>query len=109
MSSRTENDDPWLRHMLRTAARGPRPALPADGWPAGMTADSSREPGQEPRPPREADGWQIVSYMLGGMILYGGIGWLIGHFTGLSVLFPIGMILGIGLSVAMIIFRFTRS
>jgi ATP synthase protein I len=67
------------------------------------------EQGAEPPPPRESDGWQIFSYMLGGMALYGGIGWLIGHFTGISVLFPIGMILGIGLSVALIIFRFTRS
>ena len=69
----------------------------------------TRDPEQEPRIAREGDGWQILSYMLGGMILYGGIGWLISHFTGISVLFPIGMILGIGLSVAMIIFRFTRS
>ena len=59
---------------------------------------SRQRPGQEPRPPRESDGWQILSYMLGGMILYGGIGWLVGHWTGISVLFPIGMILGIGLS-----------
>jgi len=62
-----------------------------------------------PRPAREADGWQILSYMLGGMILYGGIGWLISHWTGIAVLFPLGMILGVGLSVAMIIFRFTRT
>ena len=46
--------------------------------------------------------------MLGGMILYGGIGWLVSHFTGIAILFPLGMILGIGLSVALIIFRFTR-
>ena len=61
------------------------------------------------RPARESDGWQILSYMLGGMILYGGIGWLISHWTGIAVLFPLGMILGVGLSVAMIIFRFTRT
>lgn len=66
-------------------------------------------PDQESRPPRESDGWRILSYMLGGMILYGGIGWLVGHLTGISVLFPLGMILGIGLSIAMIIFRFTRT
>jgi len=69
----------------------------------------SQEPGQQPPMPRESDGWRILSYLLGGMILYGGIGWLIGHFTGIEVLFPIGMILGIGLSIALIIFRFTRS
>jgi ATP synthase protein I len=66
-------------------------------------------PDQEPRPPRESDGWQILSYMLGGMILYGAIGWLVGHLTGISVFFPLGMIFGIGLSISMIIFRFTRT
>jgi ATP synthase protein I len=59
--------------------------------------------------PREADGWRILSYMLGGMILYGGIGWLVSFWTGISILFPLGMIFGIGLSIALIIFRFTRS
>jgi ATP synthase protein I len=63
----------------------------------------------EQRPVRESDGWQILSYMLGGMILYGTVGWLVSHWTGIAILFPVGMILGIGLSVAMIIFRFTRT
>ena len=67
------------------------------------------EPGQTPPPPRESDGWRILSYMFGGMILYGGIGWLVGKWTGISVLFPIGMILGIGLSIVLIVFRVTRS
>lgn len=58
---------------------------------------------------QERDGWRILSYMLGGMILYGGIGWLVGHWTGITILFPLGMIFGIVLSVVMIIFRFTRS
>jgi ATP synthase protein I len=81
----------------------------------GRAPDQPRRPdrpepqAQEARPPRESDGWQILSYMLGGMILYGGIGWLASHWTGISILFPLGMILGIGLSIAMIIFRFTRS
>jgi len=67
------------------------------------------EPEQPSRPVSESDGWRILSYMLGGMILYGGIGWLISHWTGIAILFPLGMILGVGLSVAMIIFRFTRT
>jgi ATP synthase protein I len=91
----------------------PAIVLPACSGLAGMTSEqersATRDPEQEPRMARQSDGWQILSYMLGGMILYGGIGWLISHFTGIAILFPIGMILGIGLSVAMIIFRFTRS
>jgi ATP synthase protein I len=74
-----------------------------------MTADDSQQAGREPGAPRESDGWRILSYMLGGMILYGGIGWVIAHFTGISVFFPLGMLLGIGLSIALIIFRFARS
>ncbi len=58
---------------------------------------------------REQDGWLIFSYMLGGMILYGGIGWLVGHWTGVAILFPLGMILGIALSIVLIAFRVTRS
>jgi ATP synthase protein I len=82
-----------------------QPATPDQA--AGPAPDQGRA--QEPRQPREADGWQILSYMLGGMILYGGVGWLVSHWTGIAILFPLGMILGIGLSIAMIIFRFTRS
>jgi ATP synthase protein I len=69
------------------------------------------EPAPEPGTgtPNENDGWRYFSYMIGGMVFYGGVGWLIGHWTGLSILFPMGMILGIVLSVLMIIFRFTRS
>ena len=109
-----ENDDPWLRCGLRTAGCGPRRMLPAFraaglAMMAGPQPGVGSDQGQEPRAPRESDGWQILSYMLGGMILYGGIGWLIGRWTGISILFPIGMVLGIGLSVALIIFRFTRS
>ena len=73
-----------------------------------------RAPSDSPKPsdahrPSETDGYRILSYMLGGMLLYGGIGWLIGRWTGLPILFPIGMIAGIAGSVALIIFRVTRS
>ena len=67
------------------------------------------EQGPAHPPPRESDGWRILSYMLGGMILYGGIGWLVGKWTGISVLFPVGMILGIGLSIVLIVFRVTKT
>jgi F0F1-type ATP synthase assembly protein I len=63
-------------------------------------------------PPVEAherDGWQMVSYMFAGPITYGGIGWLIGHYTGVSALFPIGFIVGVAFSVLLIILRVTRS
>jgi hypothetical protein len=47
--------------------------------------------------------------MIGGMALYGFVGWLIGRLTGWPVLFPIGMLIGLASAIALIIFRVTRS
>ncbi len=76
-----------------------------------VSARRTIDPGDRSRRPRprEADGWAIMSYMITGMVLYGGIGWLVGHWTGISVLFPVGMILGIAFSIILIIYRVTRS
>jgi ATP synthase protein I len=74
---------------------------------AAMTGRGQSAPEQPP--PRADVGWRIFSSMIGGMAVYGGLGWLVGHWTGISILFPLGMFLGIVLSLLMIIFRFTRS
>ena len=66
----------------------------------------SERPGGE-RP--EAAGWSVFSYMIGGMVLYGAIGWLIGRWTHVPLLFPIGMLVGLALAITLIILRFTRS
>ena len=42
------------------------------------------------------------------MLAYGGIGWLIGHFTHISLLFPIGMLVGLAISVGWIIYWYGR-
>lgn len=62
----------------------------------------------EPPMPREGTGWAIVSYLIGGMLLYGGIGWLVGRWTHIEALTGVGIVVGIGLSLALIIYRFTR-
>ena len=53
-------------------------------------------------------GWNIFSYLISGMLCYGGIGWLIGHFTHIELLFPIGMLVGLAISVGWIIYRYGR-
>jgi ATP synthase protein I len=70
---------------------------------------TGRGPTQEQPSSDPGDGWRVFSSMIAGMVFYGGLGWLIGHFTGISLLFPLGLILGIVLSVVMVIFRYTRS
>ncbi len=108
MSSRMENDDPWQRHGPRTADRGPR-SVPraARRWVVGVTGPSGSAPEQPP--PHASDGWRVFGNMIAGMVFYGGVGWLIGHWTGISILFPLGMFFGIVVSVLGIVFRFSRS
>ena len=70
------------------------------------TTPEGRDPSQ-PRGPSE--GWTILSYMIGGMALYGFVGWLAARWTGWPVLFPLGMLVGLASAIALIIFRVTRS
>jgi ATP synthase protein I len=53
-------------------------------------------------------GWTVFSYLIGGMAAYGGIGWLIGRAVHVSLLFPIGMLVGMGISLGYIIYRFGK-
>jgi ATP synthase protein I len=82
--------------------------LRARGQP-GAPAMTGRGPAPEQPPPRADDGWRVFSRMIAGMVLYGGAGWLIGHWTGISILFPLGMLFGIVLSIVMIILKYARS
>ena len=67
-------------------------------------------PGDHPRGRDENPGWAIVSYLIAGMLLYGGIGWLIGRWTGSTALpLAIGMLVGLALALALVIFRYGRS
>jgi ATP synthase protein I len=53
-------------------------------------------------------GYDIFSYLIAGMLAYGGIGWLVGHFAHISMLFPIGMLVGLAISIGWIIYRYGR-
>ena len=54
-------------------------------------------------------GWTVVSYLLSGMAAYGAIGWLIGRAVHVSMLFPIGMLVGLAISLGFVIWRFGRN
>jgi ATP synthase protein I len=53
-------------------------------------------------------GWEVFSYLIAGMLAYGGLGWVIGHFTHIQLLFPIGMLVGLAISLGWIIHRYGR-
>jgi hypothetical protein len=53
-------------------------------------------------------GWTIFGYLLSGMAFYGGLGWLIGHLTHITLIFPIGMLVGVGVGVFAVIYKYGR-
>ncbi len=53
-------------------------------------------------------GWTVSNYLLSGMAAYGIIGWLIGRAVHGSLLLPIGMLIGLGISIAFIIYRYGK-
>jgi ATP synthase protein I len=55
-----------------------------------------------------AIGWTVFSYLISGMAAYGGIGWLVGRAVRIPLLFPVGMLVGLGISVGYIIYRYGR-
>ncbi|WP_068895282.1 AtpZ/AtpI family protein [Planomonospora sphaerica] len=52
--------------------------------------------------------WSIPSYILSGIILYGGGGWLLSRWTGVAVLTPIGVIIGVVLAIYLVYRKYGR-
>jgi ATP synthase protein I len=53
-------------------------------------------------------GWSVFSYLISGLLAYGGIGWVIAHFTHVSLFFPIGMLVGLAISTSWIVYKYGR-
>ncbi|TMK82076.1 MAG: hypothetical protein E6G47_01470 [Actinobacteria bacterium] len=54
-------------------------------------------------------GWTISAYLLSGILVWGGVGWLIDHLVGTPKVFTaIGMVLGAGLGVYLVYIRYGR-
>jgi F0F1-type ATP synthase assembly protein I len=75
---------------------------------AASTQGTAREREANGRALGLGTGSTVFSYLIGGMAAYGGIGWLIGKAVHVSLLFPIGMVVGLGISVGYVIYRFGR-
>jgi ATP synthase protein I len=55
------------------------------------------------------EGYAVFGYLISGMAVYGGIGWLAGHLTGLTFLFPVGMLIGLALGIVLILYRYGKA
>ena len=51
-------------------------------------------------------GWTVFGYLISGMLAYGIIGWLIGRAVHVSLLLPVGMLVGLAISIGFIIYRY---
>jgi F0F1-type ATP synthase assembly protein I len=77
----------------------------------GSTAAEHPEQSPSQRRPGEIQdaAWSIVSYLLSGMLVWGGVGWLVDKWTGNQALFlPIGLVLGIAAALYLVHLRFDR-
>jgi hypothetical protein len=111
-------------HHDRDAARpelilpGTTPEPPAAGrgvagrrhqtWASRFESGQGGDTDQQRLAVGRGTGWEVFSYLIAGMLAYGGLGWVIGHFTHIQLLFPIGMLVGLAISLGWIIHRYGR-
>ena len=67
---------------------------------------------QQAPPPRQGNGahgsvdpWGIVGYLLSGMLIWGGAGWLVDRWLGTSFAVLVGLLFGVGLAFYLIFVR----
>lgn len=54
-------------------------------------------------------GYRILSIMIAGLLVYGGLGWLLDRWLGTAWLMPTGLVIGVGLSIYYVVVKFGRS
>lgn len=55
------------------------------------------------------DAWAIISYLLSGMAVYGGAGWLLDAWLGTGFFLPTGLLLGAGAALYLIWVRYGKA
>jgi ATP synthase protein I len=68
-----------------------------------------RPPVDDTSMPARGTGMTITSHLIAGILAYGLIGWLIGRAVHLPILTAAGMLVGLGISISLIIYRYGRS
>jgi ATP synthase protein I len=93
---------PHIRLLKEPPERKPAGPRPRPGLRQRAAADDA------PMPARGV-GMTITSYLIAGILAYGLIGWLIGRAVHLPILTAAGMLVGLGISMGLIIYRYGRS
>jgi len=92
---------------------GNRPGRPAPRTVAGRRHQpwASRWNGGRPEGQAAAGrsaGQEVISYLIAGLLAYGAIGWVIAHYSHIELFFPIGMFVGMVISLGWIVYRYGR-
>lgn len=84
--------------------------MSVDRPPSEQPFDAQDE-GTGPSPTFQADamGSTIIAYLLSGPALFGGLGWLLSEWLGTTFFLPVGILLGMALSLYVIWLRYGRS
>lgn len=100
MSARAQHPDPTPRYVTKA---------PVD--PARSVADRYAVDPTKPNPIVAADamGSTVLAHLITGPVLFGGLGWLLDRWLGITVFVAIGIILGMGLSLYIIWLRYGTS
>jgi F0F1-type ATP synthase assembly protein I len=131
MSNRTGSGEACQPPSPPTAGAGPEAAPPAAtaqlAAPPAIGKGAQRRPlsirelraqkyrgdapdPSEPRGPQgRGAGYTVLSYLIAGLLAYGAIGWLVSRAVHIAVLFPVGMLAGLAISLALVIYRYGRS
>ncbi len=54
------------------------------------------------------EGWAVLSTLMSGFVVFGGVGWLLDHWWGTRLITPIGLIVGMGLGIYAVVMQFGR-
>lgn len=71
-----------------------------------MATEPSEKQADDQSPGPNEDGLVALSYILAGLLFYGGLGWLGDHFLNTTWLLPVGLILGLVFSIYLITKRY---
>jgi F0F1-type ATP synthase assembly protein I len=52
------------------------------------------------------EGWAVLSTLISGFVIFGGIGWVLDQWWGTRLMTPIGLVVGMGLSIYAVVMQF---
>jgi F0F1-type ATP synthase assembly protein I len=72
--------------------------------------DDERTPDPAEPASRPVDPMALISYLISGIVVYGGLGWVLDRWLGFaSLFFPIGLVVGVAAGGYLGYMRFLRS